>query len=533
MLSPIIPIVSGEKGPPIIKKWQTENPDTLNFESRSFPEGNKGLRLDNYLALDPDDKAAADLLDDLDRQGKLPPTVSWFTWRGMKIRVYQRPAGLEPVKPTQSPKLEIRTGMGQYVLMPPSIFKGKKYEWVKHQSAEDMDPAVLPHDTLTNLVSVIRRSSAKAFDSNSCNSSIICKGDAKWMELWGGVESGFLHDATISLAGHLLGRGLSHAEVIEILRIWNTRNNPPSDENQLIKRVMGIDKAQIKKLSEAERGLTEEVREWVLTTSGNFLTTDLFRELDLTTRDNKKKAVVALLRMEKDGILAKCGIKRGCYRAIEKDSPLIDYLSADISHVFDVKWPFELENYVNIYPHNVIVVAGASNAGKTAFMLNTVKLNMDRHRIEYFSSEMGAEEIKLRLSKFDDVPLNKWKFFPRERSNNFADAIVPDAINIIDYLEVTKDFYEVGGQIKDIHDRLGKGIAVVALQKKKGADTGRGGEFTLEKPRLYITIDAGVLKIVKGKNWVDPEVNPNGLEWKFKLIGGARFLETGGSVYGI
>ena len=243
---------------------------------------------------------------------------------------------------------------------------------------------------------------------------------------------------------------------------------------------------------------------------------------------------MSLLRLEEAGLLAKCGIKRGCYRAIEKESPLIDFLSADISHVFDIKWPFELENYVNIYPHNVIVVAGASNAGKTAFMLNTVKLNMNHHRIEYFSSEMGAEEIKLRLSKFEpEVPLKSWKFHPRERSSNFADAIVPDAINIIDYLEVSKDFYEVGGQIKDIHDRLGKGIAVVALQKKKGADTGRGGEFTLEKPKLYVTIDAGVLKIVKGKNWVDPEVNPNGLEWKFKLIGGARFLEVGGNVYGL
>src|SRR5208337_1561631 len=121
-----------------------------------------------------------------------------------------------------------------------------------------------------------------------------------------------------------------------------------------------------KKLAEGERGLTEEVKEWVLTTSGNFLTTDLFRELDLTTRDNKKKAVVALLRMEKDGILTKCGIKRGCYRMIEKDAPLIDYLSADISHVFDIKWPFELEKWVQIYPHNVIVVAGTANAGKTA-----------------------------------------------------------------------------------------------------------------------------------------------------------------------
>lgn len=533
MLSPIIPIVSGEKGPPIIKRWQTENPDTLNFEAKAFPAGNKGLRLDNYLALDPDDKPAADLLDDLDKEGRLPPTVAWFTWRGMKIRIYQRPRGLEPIKPTQSPKLEIRTGMGQYVLMPPSVYKDKRYEWVKHQTPDDMDPAILPHDTLEHLVGIIRRSSAKASDSNAFNYNINCKEHARWMELWAGAEAGGLHDATIALAGHLLGRGLPHEEVIEILRIWNTRNNPPSDENQLIKRVMGIDKAQIKKLSEAQRSLSAEVREWVMTSNDTFLTSDIYRDLELTSRDFKKQTVVVLLRMEKEGYIVKCGTKRGCYRVIEKESPLIDYMSADISHVFDIKWPFELEKFVNIYPHNVIVIAGASNAGKTAFLLNTVKLNMNQHQIEYFSSEMGPEELKLRLSKFPDVRLRDWKFHPRERANNFADAIAPDAVNMIDYLEVNKDFYEVGGQIKDIHDRLGKGIVIIAIQKKKGAEFGRGGEFSLEKPRLYLTMDSGKLTITKGKNWADPEVNPNGLEWKFKLIGGARFMETGGSVYGI
>jgi hypothetical protein len=528
MLSPILPVRLGEKGPPYIKEWQTESLGNLAFANKKFAHSNKGLRLDSYLVLDPDDKPAADILDRMDQKGELPPTVSWLTWRGMKIRVYQRPPGLQPVKPMQSPKLELRTGMGQYVLVPPSIFRDKPYQWIKHQSPEDMEVAELSPETIDNLLKIVHASVLKQTPS-----TLLCKSDAKWLEMWGGTGQGFLNQTAISLAGRLLGRGLPQAEVIEILRMWNLRNTPQIIENDLIKWILSIDKAQIKKISEGERGLTEEVKEWVLTTSGNFLTSDLFRELDLTTRDNKKRAVVALLRMEKDGLLAKCGIKRGCYRMIEKDAPLIDYMTADISHVFDVKWPFELEKWVNIYPHNVIVVAGTANAGKTAFMLNVVKLNMGKHRIEYFSSEMGAEEMKLRLSKFEpDIPLKSWKFFPRDRSSKFADAIVPDAINIIDYLEVTKDFYEVGGEIKDIHDRLGRGIAIVAIQKKTGSDTGRGGEFTLEKPRLYLSVEGGELKVVKAKNWATDE-NPNGWIWKFKLVGGANFLDMGGTVYGL
>jgi hypothetical protein len=279
------------------------------------------------------------------------------------------------------------------------------------------------------------------------------------------------------------------------------------------------------------RSIAEQVRDWVLTTSGNFLTTECHAELGLTTRDHKKAAVMALLRLEEEGIVAKCGIKRGCYRAIEKDAPLIDFINVNLNEPYHIKWPFQVENYVDLYPGNVVVVAGEANAGKTALLLNVVRRNMHRHKIEYFSSEMGSEEFHLRLAKFDDIKLNEWCFSPRQRSIKFADVIVPDSLNIIDYLEITKDFFEIGGEIKDIFDRLNKGIAIIALQKKKGTDIGRGGDFTLEKPRLYMSMQPGELKIIKGKNWANPQINPNNMTWKFKLVQGCKFIESGGTAY--
>jgi hypothetical protein len=225
-----------------------------------------------------------------------------------------------------------------------------------------------------------------------------------------------------------------------------------------------------------------------------------------------------------------CGKKNGCYRLLEKDAPLIDFVNVNLNAPYPLKWPFGIENWVDLYPGNVVVVAGEANAGKTALLLNVVRKNMHQHKIEYFSSEMGPEEFHLRLAKFGDIKLADWRFSPRQRSSKFADVIVPDALNIIDYLEITKDFFEIGGDIKDIFDRLGKGVAIIALQKKKGSDIGRGGDFTLEKPRLYMSMQPGELKIVKGKNWAS-EHNPNGMTWKFKLVQGCRFLESGGTVY--
>jgi hypothetical protein len=285
------------------------------------------------------------------------------------------------------------------------------------------------------------------------------------------------------------------------------------------------------KAANKSRSISEMVREWVLTTTGNFITTTCHRELGMTTRDHKKAVTMALLRLEEEGIVAKCGIKRGCYRAIEKDAPLIDFINVNLNDPYPVKWPFDIQNYVDLYPGNVVVVAGEANAGKTALLLNVVRKNMHLHKIEYFSSEMGPEEFHLRLAKFDDIKMAEWRFSPRQRSTKFADVIVPDSLNIIDYLEITEDFFKIGGEIKDIFDRLGKGIAIIALQKKKGSDIGRGGDFTLEKPRLYMSMQPGELKIVKGKNWANPQINPNNMTWKFKLVQGCRFLEAGGSAY--
>jgi hypothetical protein len=506
------------KGPPMIKAWESATPEKLAWEMKTCPAGNTGLRLDNYLALDPDDKAAAELLDKMEQEGKLPPTVAWYTWRGMVVRLYNRQNGLLPIKPSSSPKLEIRTSKGQYVLIPFSKVKDGMYRWLEGQSPNEIEVADLPKDSLES----IKRTIAS---TNTSNSKAHAKPASQWAELWRGVGEGGRDDTAAKLAGRLLSHGLTEAEVLEILIVWNNQNNPPLPEKDIARVVNSIDRKEFKKYLEAERSITQEVREWIkLTSSGLFLTSDVHKDLCLTTRDLKKVANEACRRLELDGTLAKCGSKRGCYRILEKDAPEIDFLNVNLQDPVNIKWPFGLEYWVDIYPGNVIVLAGAANAGKTAFMLNVVRQNMFQHRIEYFSSEMGPEEFHLRLSKFDDITLKDWKFHPRRKAGNFADVIVPDAVNIIDYLEINKDFYEIGGEIKAIFDNLNKGIAIIAIQKKAGQETGRGGEFTLEKPRLYLTMDGGKLKILKGKNWAVPESNPNGKEFFFKLVNGCKFI---------
>ena len=179
-------------------------------------------------------------------------------------------------------------------------------------------------------------------------------------------------------------------------------------------------------------------------------------------------------------------------------------------------------------PKNIIVVAGESNAGKSAFLLNIAAKNMIDHKVFYFSSEMGGAELKERLQNFNEkMPFKMWEHCTFiERANDFDIAIRPDDINIIDFLEIHDEFYKIGGFIKKIFDKLNKGIAVIAIQKNKGRDDGLGGARSIEKARLYLSMRPGAIKIVKAKNWVSGLINPNGLEKQFKLAKGMIFSDA-------
>lgn len=280
---------------------------------------------------------------------------------------------------------------------------------------------------------------------------------------------------------------------------------------------------------EGKDSLSKLIEQWVEGTSGWFTYRDIDQDLDIGTPEGKTHRRVVLFDLVKRGLVQRDPKINGRFKFVDVQAPLINWQDADISNVVDVKMPFHIEEWVTIYPKNVIIVAGDPNAGKTAWCLEFIKRNQHRTEIaellpiEYFNSEMGPEEMKLRLSKFG---VSDWSFNARERNNNFASVVRPDKINIIDYLEITDNFHLIADEINSIWERLNKGIAIIAIQKKQGAALGRGAEFSLEKPRLYLSMGGGELKIVKGKNWAIPGQNPNGQTWKFKLVDGHTFLKA-------
>jgi len=270
--------------------------------------------------------------------------------------------------------------------------------------------------------------------------------------------------------------------------------------------------------------LARSIRGWVEGTGGRWWTTrDLDSDVGVASNQEKDNRRQVIHRLLGEGVIQQHAKIARQYRFVNRAVTHLNFKAAKAGEVLDLHWPLGIEGLVNLYPGNIAVVAGAPNAGKTALLLDFIRLNMDRLPIRYFCSEMEAPELRDRLELFPGMAAEEWHFDAVQRATDFEQVIVPDCINVVDYLEMTEDLYLVNTHLTAIQHVLGSGLAVVAIQKKKGALYGRGQEFSLEKPRLYLSMDAGKLTIVKGKSWAKKGCNPNGLSIKFAIANGCEF----------
>jgi hypothetical protein len=284
--------------------------------------------------------------------------------------------------------------------------------------------------------------------------------------------------------------------------------------------------------------LIDKVREWLQNSDGVFNYQELARDLqiikNLKALQNLRKI---LSRLTKDEVIERVGLKSGNYRRIENEVEFLDWAAASTDE-YEIRLPLELDVLAKIHPQNIIVFAGESNTAKTGLCLETARLNLHDHKIRYQCSEMGAEELAGRLRLFENVDLDLWhrvEFVPR--SENFQDLILPDDLNIVDFIEIHEDFWRVGGMLKAIHDKLRGGVCIAAIQKKPGADVGKGGYMTLEKPRIYVSVSLekepdgtvyNTARIVKCKSPRNKDRDPNAMQMDFKLIGGWKLFPMTG-----
>lgn len=280
-----------------------------------------------------------------------------------------------------------------------------------------------------------------------------------------------------------------------------------------------------------KKTLADEVREWVLSSDGVFESSDVARELALSSRVDRQNLSKILERMKAENLIVRHGDKRGRFRRVDPNLIPMNWEEASIDNTVNLVLPLGFHKLMHLYPKNIIVIAGDTNAGKTAYLLNLVRENAERFKIDYFTNDLTPEELKRRVQRFNEAGMATEAFSACnfiERAENYLDIINPDGITIIDYLELTDKFWLVGKEISDIYKHLKGGIAIVAIQKDTKAARGRGGDFGAEKARLYFALERGKVKMIKMKNLKDPDKDPNGKFFKFNLWGGCKFIPKGG-----
>lgn len=441
------------------------------------------------------------------------PRGGWHLW-------FRYPVGSKITVGTGIvPGVDFR-GEGGYIIAPPSVNgDGKAYQWMEGLALDQAEPAALP----AAIYNILNNSLYRGVEVNSEVSDFkrpqVTSSDLKILTE-GRRDNDLFHVANCLIKG-----GCELTFVEQTLDILARNSNPPFPKNEIRTK---IDSA-LKRADKREINFADEVREFVVTSNGLFLTSDVFNRLQVTSRQEKKNVVNVLLRLYKEGIIERAGQKDGCYRRIETDIEPVNFLTAPTDE-FPISWPMDIAEHCIIYPGNIIIVAGSKSAGKTSFLLNTIKMNMHRHEIVYLNSEMGDTEFRKRLELFEDVPLSSWSFRAYHRASNFADLVTSERkIFIVDFLEVTTDFWKVAQYIQEIHKKMKEGICIIALQKAEAKDTGRGGDFSKEKARLYLSLDylhdqkVNRIKITDAKAW-RTDRNPRGMCRNYKLIKGSRFI---------
>ena len=189
-----------------------------------YPTSNLALvtgKLSGVIVLDIDSN---DALEFAKKKG-LVKTPTVITSRGYQmyfkyrngVRNFQKKANLKDI--------DLRAE-GGYVVLPPSIHpSGKRYEWYKGRSLDDLPLADLPDWVFA--------------EDNSEKQPV--------SDLIHGVGVGERNNSLARVAGKLIGSGLALDECIQMSLGWNKQNNPPMSEEEVKRTVKNIYKRHIEK----------------------------------------------------------------------------------------------------------------------------------------------------------------------------------------------------------------------------------------------------------------------------------------------
>ena len=515
----VIPIIVRGKVPMI--RWQDyqtslpEESEVLEWWTR-WPEANVGIvtgRISGITVVDVDTEAGLEALKKYMPALMLTPTAK--TQKGGRHLYFKYVPGLSNrVRAIEG--VDVRND-GGFVVAPPSEGERGSYEWVDGSGLGQVDLEEMPE--------ALAAAQKQPAAPSATPTARVITADS--------LAEGSRNDTVFHAALSMVKGGIStRAELLTLTIPIGRACQPPLP----FKEIEIICDSALKHVPQRLKTVADDVRDWIGQASGAFQVEQIYS--DIRVRDDKMAMAHVrqiVKRMADGGELVR--VEQGRFSGYRKPDPELSEMNLDATEVREIpfQFPLGLHQLVKVFPGNTVVVAGEPNVGKTAFMLECIRMNMDQFEMDYYTSEMGEMELRMRrdlyMEKYPDL---KWKWHPYAKNIRFDLEIKKpgrrDHVSVVDFLEITNEFYVVGQRMSEIHEALGgRGLALVAIQKGWRKDLGRGGDLGMEKPRIYITLsystglDRGMARIVKAKSFRDPHHNPNGLVRPFSIHDGHQF----------
>jgi len=408
---------------------------------------------------------------------------------------------------------------GGYVVAPPSINgTGKAYRWKTGMELGAAPLASLPEQYIKYLNSFSLYTRAR----EEQNGGFKVRQDSSFF-VKGNRDNGLFHVA------NCLAKGGCETETIsEVLEILAQNCNPPFPEREIAAKI----KSALDRAARRDRNLTQEVEDFINSSSGVFFSSDINNFLQISSLTDRKNVSQILRRLSgPGGIIERTGTKNGCWRKIDTSIELMNWWDADPNDTVNLVLPLDIHRKTKIFPKSAIVLGGVSGMGKTLFTLNVINDNMNRMPVYYFNSEMSPQQLTEKISHFL-TPKSAWKekmhVVDNWDFNNVADKIQPDALNCIDYLEPEGEKpYMIHGVISAIIRKLNRGVALICVQKRPDAKLATGGIYSIKAASLALALDYGRIEIIKNRNR-EADKNPTLNTMSFDVKGGYQFSAKGG-----
>jgi hypothetical protein len=225
-----------------------------------------------------------------------------------------------------------------------------------------------------------------------------------------------------------------------------------------------------------------------------------------------------LFQLSEQGIVKPSGKRDGGWKVIKTYLPVSVFgvvrerrplFKLNFPHDCDTDLELPIADHAIIREGDLILIGGESNYGKTTLSLNFMGENiifgpvLMGNEFTHLVGEDGKEPsneptprflnrmdvMSQRIHWTDDAGQDRFTLLPVRE--DFAEHIVKNKINIIDWINLESgEHYLIGNLLDGIKSKLGRGIGIVVLQKNKGADSARGGQFTKDFCDLELLIDS-------------------------------------------